>query len=151
MPASCLPMWLIIFITSLFSAGFVFRARPIRLGLWKWFWVCLCEVPRGFTGSHLIFMFNFYGRLCFQRMLKQYLPSSKLFCNVILPLSHQEVAFISPPDSRHPFSWALTNRMWQKWHRVTSKTALKRFPAFTFTTWNASSWRPAILLQAWPP
>lgn len=39
----------------------------------------------------------------------------------------------------------------QKWHCVGSKTSLKRFPAFTFTTWNASSWRPVIILEAWPP
>lgn len=98
------------FITSSFSAGLVFHVSPLRLGVWKWFWICLCEVPRGLIDFGLIFMLNFYGRLCFQRMLKQYLFSCKLFCNVSLSLFHQEMKFIPHPNSGHPFYWALTNR-----------------------------------------
>lgn len=126
-PTSYFPLWFIIFGHKFIFSRVGFPCESLRRGLWKWFWVCLCEVPRGFIGSGLIFMLNFYGTLCFQRMLKQHLLSCKLFCNVSLPRSHQEIEFIPPPSSPCPILGTPFLGLWliemqQKWHHITFKT-----------------------------
>lgn len=58
----------------------------------------------------------------FRQLLRRscnYLPSHMLFCNVILPLSHEEMESVSLyplPGQDHDY----TNRIWQKWESASS-------------------------------
>lgn len=77
-----------------------------------WSYIC----PRPFPGVIHSLVWEFRQ---LSRWSCNYLPSHMLFCNVILPLSHEEMESVSLhplPGQDHDYS----NRIWQKWESASS-------------------------------